>query len=312
MSKLAVVAVGGNSLIKDNSSVSFKEQYNTVVKTAEQILCLINHGYRVLITHGNGPHIGFALRRSELAESEVHGLAVDVCVAQTQGEIGYIMLMAINYVLMIKGYNFSAVDVITRVRVDKNDKSFNKPSKPIGSFMTKEKATYMEKNFNWNIVEDAGRGYRRVVASPEPLEVMELHAIKTILEKNVVIAGGGGGIPVYCDTDGRLNGIEAVIDKDKLSSLLAVDLKAQLLVITTSVDKVYLNYGKTKQSELCKISVKELEKYRKEGHFLEGSMLPKVDACINFVNKTGNKAIITSPDRLYLALDGRDGTIIEK
>jgi len=311
MSKLAVIAVGGNSLIKDNISVSFQEQYNTIVKTAEQILCLINHGYKVLITHGNGPHIGFALRRSELAESEVHGLSLDVCVAQTQGEIGYIMLMAINYVLMIKGYNFSAVDVITRVRVAKDDKSFNKPSKPIGSFMTKERASYMEKNFNWKVIEDAGRGYRRVVPSPEPLEVMELHAIKTILEKNVVIAGGGGGIPVYCDANGRLHGVEAVIDKDKLSSLLAVDLKAELLVITTLVDTVFLNYGKKDQKPISKVSVSELEKYKKEGHFLSGSMLPKIDACLNFVKKTGAKAIITSPERLYLALDGRDGTIIE-
>lgn len=312
MSKLAVVAVGGNSLIRDDKKVSFQDQYNTIVQTAEQILCLINHGYKVILTHGNGPHIGFALRRCELAEHEVHGLPLDVCVAQTQGEIGYIMVMAVNYVLMIKGYNFSAVNVVTRVRVSEYDKSFKNPSKPIGSFMTEERAMRMKKEFNWDVIEDAGRGYRRVVSSPEPLEIMELHAIKSMLEKNVVIAGGGGGIPVYEDADGRLHGIEAVIDKDKLSSLLACDLKADLLVITTAVDKVSLNFGKKNQEDLNVVTVSELEKYKEAGHFAKGSMLPKVDACIEFVNKTGNKAIITSPERLYLAMDDRDGTIIYK
>lgn len=310
MSKLAVVAIGGNSLIKDDKKVSFADQYKTIVNTAEHILCLINHGYKVVVTHGNGPHIGFALRRSELAESEVHGLPLDVCVAQTQGEIGYIMVMAINYVLMIKGYNFSAVNVITRVRVSEADASFKRPSKPIGSFMTKTRAEHMKKNFNWDVIEDAGRGYRRVVSSPTPLEIMELHAIKSMLEKNVVIAGGGGGIPVYSDKNGRLHGIEAVIDKDKLSSLMAINLNADLLVITTGVDKVALNYGKDNQKNIGLVSVKELEKYASNGYFAKGSMLPKVEACIEFVKKTGNKAIITSPHRLYLALDDKDGTVI--
>lgn len=308
-SKLIVIAIGGNSLIEDSKHVTVSAQYEAAAKTAHHIARLVKEGHRVVIAHGNGPQVGYILLRAEYARKILHAVPLDSCVADTQGAIGYQLQRALDNEFATLGLKENVVTVVTQVEVDPKDKSFENPTKPIGSFMTQEEALSHKENDGWAIMEDAGRGYRRVVASPKPKRIVELETIRTLLDNNIiVIAAGGGGIPVVRDSDGALQGKEAVIDKDLAAAILAKDLNADLFVISTAVEKVCLNYGKPNQMELSEITVADCDKYIAEGHFAPGSMLPKIQAIKDFVSTTGNTGLITDPAHLYDALYHGSGT----
>lgn len=311
--KLIVIAIGGNSLIEDSKHVTVASQYEAAYKTAFHIAKLVKEGNRVVIAHGNGPQVGFVLRRSEIAQSVLHTVPLDSCVADTQGSIGYQLQMALDNQLTKLGVKRNVATVITQVEVKGDDPSFKNPTKPIGSFMSKEEAEKRVKEDGWDVKEDAGRGYRRVVASPKPVSIIEEETIKCLLKDGIiVIASGGGGIPVVRNSDGTLVGKEAVIDKDLASSMLAKDLKADMFVISTAVPKVCLNYGKENEKRLDSISVKEAKEYIDEGHFAPGSMLPKIQAAVSYVEGTGGVSIITDPEHLYDAVYKNEGTKITK
>lgn len=310
---LAVVAVGGNSLIADKKHSTVQDQYSAVVETVKHIVGMIEKGWDIIITHGNGPQVGFILSRSELAEKQLglHGVPLDSCGADTQGAIGYIFQQVLKNEFNRRNIDKNAVTVVTRVLVDKNDPAFENPSKPIGGFMTKEEADKKVTEENWKVVEDAGRGYRRVVPSPKPKKILEEKAIELLAGHGfTVIAVGGGGIPVYEREDGIVAGLEAVIDKDFASALLASNIKADLLVILTAVEKVCLKFGQPDQEELGELTVEQAKKYMDEGHFAPGSMLPKIKAVIEFLEAGGKKAIITSPEVITACLEGKNGTVI--
>jgi len=310
-SKLIVIAIGGNSLIDDASHVTVKAQYEAARKTAAHIVRLVEAGHRVVIAHGNGPQVGFVLLRAEFSRSILHSVPLDSCVADTQGAIGYQLQMALNNEFNKVGMRPNVATIVTQVEVSDSDPSFQKPTKPIGSFMTGEDARRREEHEGWVCVEDAGRGYRRVVASPKPKAIVEIETIKALLaSKVIVIAAGGGGIPVVRDEKGYLSGREAVIDKDLAAALMAKELKADLFVISTAVEKVCLNYGKPEQKTLDTITVEQAQQYITEGHFAPGSMLPKVEAIVDFVKSTGNTGLITDPEHLYGALYEGKGTKI--
>ncbi len=309
--KLIVIAIGGNSLIEDSKHVTVASQYEAANKTAKHIARLVKAGNRVVIAHGNGPQVGYILRRAEIASQELHTVPLDSCVADTQGAIGYQLQMALDNQMALDGIKKNIATVVTQVEVRDDDPSFKKPTKPIGSFMSQEVALEHKEKDNWNVVEDAGRGYRRVVASPKPVSIIELETIKCLLDNGIiVIAAGGGGIPVVKNSDGTLSGREAVIDKDLAAAMLAKDLKADMFVISTAVPKVCLNFGKPNQQTLDTISTKDAEKYMAEGHFAPGSMLPKIQALTDFVKSTGNMGIVTDPENLYDAVYGDMGTKI--
>lgn len=309
--KLIVIAIGGNSLIEDPKHVTVSAQYEAARKTASHIVSLVKAGNRVVIAHGNGPQVGYILLRAEYSRSILHTVPLDSCVADTQGAIGYNLQMALDNEFHKVGLSPSVATVVTQVEVSDDDPSFRNPTKPIGSFLTKEDADYHAEHDGWNVVEDAGRGWRRVVASPKPKAIVELGTIATLLNDGViVIAAGGGGIPVIRDENGLLHGREAVIDKDYAASLMARQLHADLFVISTAVEKVCLNYGKPNQKTLDEMTVAQAEQYSEEGQFAPGSMLPKIKAITSFVNETGNKGIITDPQHLYDAVTGKSGTTI--
>ncbi|MFZ2957035.1 MAG: carbamate kinase [Candidatus Ozemobacteraceae bacterium] len=309
--KIAVVAVGGNSLIQDEKHQSVADQYQAACNTMVHIVDMIEAGYNVIVTHGNGPQVGFILLRSEIARSQIHDVPLDSCVADTQGAIGYNFQMALANEFNKRGMKKQAVTVVTQVLVDKNDPSFQKPNKPIGKFYSEADAKTRKEKDGWDIMEDAGRGWRRVVASPLPIEIIEENAIKALAEKGfVVIAVGGGGVPVVRDEHGMLKGTAAVIDKDYASALLASRIGADVFVISTAVEKVYLNYGKPDQMALENITAADLQKYAGEGHFKPGSMLPKCKAVQNFLRDGGKHAIITNPENLARAVKGEAGTHI--
>ena len=310
-SKLIVIAIGGNSLIEDSKHVTVSAQYEAAAKTCHHIARLVREGHRVVIAHGNGPQVGYILRRAEYAKDILHTVPLDSCVADTQGAIGYQLQRALDNEFTALGLKESVATVVTQVEVDPNDKSFQKPTKPIGSFMSEEEALKHKEKDGWSIMEDAGRGFRRVVASPKPKKIIELDTIRTLLDNNIiVIAAGGGGIPVVRDENGALQGKEAVIDKDLAAAILAKDLHADLFVISTAVEKVCLNYGKPDQKELSEVPVSELDTYIGEGHFAPGSMLPKIQAVRDFVSSTGGTGLITDPAHLYDALYHGAGTKI--
>jgi carbamate kinase len=307
--KVAVVAVGGNSLILDKDHQTVADQYDAACKTMVHVADMIEQGYNVVLTHGNGPQVGFILLRSEIARSQIHDVPLDSCGADTQGAIGYNFQMALGNEFKKRNINKPVVTVVTQVLVDKNDKSFKNPSKPIGSFYSEEEAKERIAKDKWEMVEDAGRGWRRVVASPLPLEIIEENAIKALTEKGFcVVAVGGGGIPVVKDENGMLKGAAAVIDKDFASSLLASNIDADVFIVSTAVEKACLNFGKPDQKSLDKVTVGELEKYCEEGHFKPGSMLPKCQAIIKFIKNGGKHAIITNPENLAKAVKGEAGT----
>jgi carbamate kinase len=308
---IAVVAVGGNALIKDKAHQTVQDQYECAKDTMKHIVDMIEKGWDVAISHGNGPQVGFILRRSELAKHELHEVPLDFCGADTQGAIGYMFQQALYNEFKHRGINKVAATVVTQTVVDKNDPAFQKPSKPIGSFMDEADAKSRAEKDGWTVVEDAGRGWRRVVPSPRPIRIVEAEAIHNLLNAGFSAVGvGGGGIPVIEDENGDLIGIEAVIDKDFGSALLAKMIDADLFVISTAVEKVALNFNKPNQTFLDTMTVAEAKQYIEEGHFAPGSMLPKVQAIIQYLENGGKKALITDPEHIGEALDGKTGTWI--
>lgn len=311
--KKAVIAIGGNSLIKDKDHQTVPDQYLAVCETVKHVAGMVEKGYNVVMTHGNGPQVGFILRRSEISRGELHEVPLDSCGADTQGAIGYQIQQAFYNEFKKRGIKKNVATVVTQVLVDKNDDAFKKPTKPIGSFMSKEEADKKVKEEGWNIKEDAGRGYRRVVASPMPKEIVEIDAVKKLIDSDfIVVAVGGGGIPVVETDKGELKGTAAVIDKDFASALLAAEINADIFMITTGVEKVCINYNKPDQKTIDKMTLAEAEKYLAEGQFPAGSMGPKIQAAIMFLKNGGETVIITSPEFVEKAINGLTGTVITK
>ena len=312
-SHLAVLAMGGNSLIRDKNHIALSFQYERVKETAKYIAELIADGISLVITHGNGPQVGFIYRRGELARSELPLIPLDICGADTQGAIGYMIEKALLNEFRRRGIDKKVTTVVTQMIVDREDRSFKFPTKPIGSFMSEEEALANKRGLGWEVAEDAGRGYRRVVPSPIPKKIIELDIIELLVQSGyIVIAAGGGGIPVILNEQGEIEGVEAVIDKDLGSSILARGLGADTLIISTAVDAVYLNFGQEDQRPLSRVLLPEIKRYLEEGHFKPGSMKPKIEAIIQFLENGGEKAIITSPENLLRAFKGKAGTTITK
>jgi carbamate kinase len=316
MSKLAVIAVGGNSLIKDDKNVTVEDQEVALRETAHHIADMIEEGWDLAIGHGNGPQVGFILRRSEIAAKTegMHEVPLDVCGADSQGAIGYEFQQALQNEYQKRGISKGAVTIITQTLVDQTDPAFQKPTKPIGSFMEEAEAKRREKDMGWSVVEDAGRGWRRVVPSPMPKKILELDSVKTLLHAGVtVITVGGGGIPVLDKGNSEYEGTAAVIDKDFASSLLAQQIGAELFLIATAVEKVAINFGKPNQQWLDKMTLAEAKQYLAEGtHFAKGSMAPKIQAVVWFLENGGKTALITNPENIGRALKGETGTWIVK
>jgi carbamate kinase len=312
--KVAVVAIGGNSLIKDEKHKSVEDQYLAAKETTCHIADMIEAGWDVAIGHGNGPQVGFILRRSEIAAKVegMHEIPLDVCGADSQGAIGYALQQTLQNELYRRKIKKAVATVVTQVLVDKNDPAFKNPTKPIGGFMDEAEAKRRQKELGWSVVEDSGRGWRRVVASPLPKEVVELESVETLIKAGtVVITVGGGGIPVIDKGEGEYAGTAAVIDKDFASSLLARLIKADLLLISTAVEKVALNFGKPNQKWIDRMTLAEAKQYLAEGtHFAKGSMAPKIQAIIWFMEAGGKQAIITNPENIGRALKGETGTLI--
>ena len=312
--KIAVVAIGGNSLIKDKSHQTVEDQYQAAKETTRHIADMIETGWDVAIGHGNGPQVGFILRRSEIAHKVegMHEVPLEVCGADTQGAIGYALQQNLQNELHRRGIQKPVATIITQVLVDKEDPAFKNPSKPIGGFMDETEADTRAADLGWNVVEDAGRGWRRVVPSPLPKEVVELDSVKALIDNGgVVITVGGGGIPVIDNGDGEYVGTAAVIDKDYACSLLASKINADLLLISTAVEKVALNFGKPNQEWIDRMTLSEAQRYLAEGtHFIKGSMAPKIQAILWFLEAGGKQALITDPKNIGRALNGETGTWI--
>jgi carbamate kinase len=310
MKKTVIVALGGNLFVSDETHQSVSDQYRAAERACRYIVPLLRDpDLRLVVTHGNGPQVGFILRRSELAAPELHQVPLDACVADTQGALGYQLERALRNELRRHRLARSPAAVVTLVLVDRDDPAFSHPTKPIGAFLSKERAEEHRLKDGWDVAEDAGRGWRRVVASPTPKAILDLDAVRSLLDAGfVVVAAGGGGIAVIEDPSGDIFGASAVVDKDLASSLLARQLGAEVLVITTHVEKVCLDYGKPGQIALDAMTVAEAKRNIAEGHFKPGSMLPKVQATIEFLEGGGKQAIITDPEHIAAALEGRAGT----
>lgn len=308
---LAVVAVGGNALIKDKDHQTVQDQYACSVETMGHITSMIEMGWDVVVTHGNGPQVGFILRRSELSSHELHEVPLDYCGADTQGSIGYMFQQSLQNHFLERKMERSAVTVVTQTIVNRDDPAFQHPTKPIGSFMSEDLAKIKMEQEKWTMVEDAGRGWRRVVPSPIPQRIVEADAIQSLIKAGfVVVAVGGGGIPVMETPSGELVGVEAVIDKDFGSSILASMINADLFLISTAVEKVAINFNKPDQKWLDEMNVAQARQYIEEGHFAKGSMLPKIQAILKYMDKGGKKALITDPEHILPALEGKTGTWI--
>jgi carbamate kinase len=312
--KIAVVAIGGNSLIQDSKHQTVEDQYQAAKETTFHIAEMIEAGWEVAIGHGNGPQVGFILRRSEIAHKVegMHEVPLDVCGADSQGAIGYALQQNLQNWLFQRKINKNVATVITQVLVDRDDPAFQNPTKPIGGFMDEAEAKRREADMNWSVVEDAGRGWRRVVASPLPKEVVELDTVKALVNAGVVvITVGGGGIPVIDKGNGDYIGVAAVIDKDYASSLLARSINADLFLISTAIEKVALNFGKPNQQWIDKMTMAEAKQYLVEStHFAKGSMAPKIQAILWYLEAGGKHAIITNPENIGRALRGETGTHI--
>ncbi len=308
---LIVLAIGGNSLIRDEAHRTVPDQWALTRETCGHVAALVQAGYRVVVTHGNGPQVGFILRRSELARHELHEVPLDSCDADTQGAIGYMVQQSLENEFRRRGVARGAVALVTQVEVDSQSPAFARPSKPIGTFMDEATARERAARGGWVVGEDAGRGFRRLVASPEPRAIVELDAIRTLVAAGyVVVAVGGGGIPVVRTPEGDLQGVEAVIDKDLASSLLARELRADALVVSTGVRRVCLRWGRPDQLELAHLTGAEARRYLDEGHFGAGSMAPKIEAALRFLEAGGRRAVITCPEELERALAGEAGTTL--
>lgn len=312
MTRTVVVAIGGNSLITDQQHQRVSDQYEACAETCRHLApLLMDPDLRLVITHGNGPQVGFILRRSELASKELHAVPLDSCVADTQGAIGFHIQLALLNEFRRLGIKKTAATVVTQCLVDRSDPAFEKPNKPIGSFLSKEEAEQRRALDGWDVVEDGGRGWRRVVASPIPTTILELGAVRSLLNAGfVVVAAGGGGIAVVENAVGEITGAAAVIDKDHASSLLARQLGAELFVVSTAVEKVCLGFGTPHQEGIDRMTVAQARSYVAEGHFKPGSMLPKIQAVIAFLEGGGREAIITDPAHIGAALGGKAGTHI--
>lgn len=312
MNNAVLVAVGGNSLIRAGQRGTIREQMENARVTASHIADLAALGYGLVITHGNGPQVGSQLLRSEAGSAQTYVQPLDVCVAATQGELGYVLQNALRSELRGRGIRTPVATIVTQVKVDRNDPAFGHPSKPVGPFYHKEDAERKRDTLGWHIAEDAARGYRRVVPSPRPVEIVEIEAIRRCVQDNIiVIAVGGGGIPVVTD-DGQIEGIEAVIDKDMSSALLASELGIRTMIISTEVDFVYLNYRKTGQKQVREMTTKEATRYLQEGEFAAGSMSPKIEAAIEFIDRGGEQVVITSPSHLVESMRDSFGTHIRR
>lgn len=310
--RVAVIAIGGNSLIKDKAHQSVEDQYLAAQETAGHIARMIKQGWDVAVSHGNGPQVGFILQRSEIAAKAegLHEIPLDVCGADSQGAIGYALQQNLYNFFKDMGIEKTVGTIVTQTEVAADDPAFMNPSKPIGGFMTEDEAKLRRARDGWEVVEDAGRGWRRVVASPKPIRIVEEEAVKTLIASGMtVITVGGGGIPVVANGDGHLRGVAAVIDKDLASALLANTIGADVLIISTAVEKVALNWGKPDQTWVDEMTLEEAKAYLAEGtHFAKGSMAPKVQAVVNFLENGGGRAIITDPPNIERALHGQTGT----
>lgn len=309
--QLAVVAVGGNALIREKGRETLPDQYAAACLTMPYVAEMVASGWDVIVTHGNGPQVGFILRRSEIAAGELHGIPLDYCVSNTQGSIGYMFQMALENEFKRRDMPNRAVTVVTQTLVDASDPAFTHPTKPIGSFMDEATALRHRDNDGWAVVEDAGRGWRRVVPSPRPIRIVQQEAILALIQAGFTVVGvGGGGIPVVEDTQGNLIGVEAVIDKDLASSLLAYTIQADLFLISTEVEKVALNFNRPDMRWLDRMTVSEARQYLAEGQFGKGSMEPKIQAVIQYIENGGKRALITNPENMLHALAGQTGTQI--
>ena len=313
MTRTVVVALGGNAILKPKEKGTAKEQLENVRKTSRYLVELMQEGYQIVVTHGNGPQIGGILLKNELSASILPSMPLDICGAQSQGMIGYMLQQSIRNELAEANLQVPVVSLVTQTIVDPNDKAFMNPSKPIGSFYPLAKAKELQAEKGWSMIEDSGRGYRRVVPSPAPREIVEHDTIRTLLEEGtVVIAAGGGGIPVVHEEDGQLRGIVAVVDKDLTAQIIACETRAQILLMLTNVEKVALNFGKTNQIDIDTLSIEDAELYLRKGEFGIGSMAPKVEAAIRFIKSGGEKAIITSLELCKEAIEGKAGTVIRE
>ncbi len=309
--KKMLVAIGGNAILRHKEKGTAEEQFENVERTCRHIVRMMKDGYRIVITHGNGPQVGDILLRNERCKDVLPPMPLDVCGAESQGMIGYMLQLSMRNEMRRAGLEFPVVTLITQVLVDKNDVAFKKPSKPIGPFYTPLEAVRLRREKGWTVLDDGVRGFRRVVPSPQPKAIIERDSVKTLFESGaVVIASGGGGVPVIARDDGRLEGVEAVIDKDLTAELLAREIGAEILLMLTDVEKVAINFGMPNQKDLNDMSIAEAARYLSEGQFPLGSMGPKIEAAIRFIKGGGEKAIVTSLESAREALAGEAGTLI--
>ncbi|MDK2946403.1 carbamate kinase [Geotoga petraea] len=310
--KLAVIAIGGNAVNRPGEVPNAENMLKNISETASYLADMIEKDYDIVITHGNGPQVGNILIQQDIAKDKVPPFPMDVNGAMTQGYLGYMIIKSLKNILVERGIEKEIASVVTQIVVDEKDEGFKNPSKPVGPFYTEKEGKQLQEEKGWDFKEDSGRGWRRVVPSPIPLEVIEKKIIQKLVDEDfLVVAGGGGGIPVI-KKDGKIIGVEAVIDKDRASALIAKDLNADEFIILTAVEKVALNFGKENQKDLDELTVEEAEKYMSEGHFAKGSMLPKIEACLSFVKESGKPALITDMQKLTEALEGKTGTKIVK
>ena len=308
---LAVVAFGGNALLPPEDDGSTGQQLERAREAVRKLIPIIGKGYELIVVHGNGPQVGNILMQAEEAAEKIPPQTLDFCVAQTEGSIGFLLELAFDNELPRAGFRKQVVTIMTQVEVDAADPAFLKPSKPVGPFFSKEKAELLKKTAGWTMVEDAGRGWRKVVASPKPREVRGVEVAAALINRgHIVIAAGGGGIPVVVSDDGEVRGVEAVIDKDYAASMLAAALSANLFIVLTGVDRVSKDFGKPTQMELAEIDVPTAKRLLAEGQFPPGSMGPKIDAAIRFVEAGGHEVLVTSAESLAEALEGKTGTYI--
>jgi len=309
--KKMLVALGGNAILRHKEKGTAEEQFENIKRTCRHMVRMLKDGYRIAITHGNGPQVGDILLRNEKCKEILPPMPLDVCGAESQGMIGYMLQLSMKNEMHEAGLEFPVVTLITQVVVDKNDVAFKKPSKPIGPFYTALEAERLRRENNWMVVDDGMRGYRRVVPSPQPKAIVERNSIKTLFEAGtVVIASGGGGVPVVARDDGSLEGVEAVVDKDLTAELFAREIGVEILLMLTDVGKVAINFGRPDQKDLDDITVAKAARYLSEGHFPPGSMGPKIEAAIKFIKGGGEKAIVTSLESARQALAGKAGTLI--